>query len=312
MPFSDLVSVLAGARYQWLVLVIPILPLAIIVRAKLWVTLLGNEARLTDSFWSEGIGYLFSNVLPLRMGDPVRIFVMAKRSRLPIVQVATAAAVERLLDVIMVLLGLIAIFPWMNVPYQAKMAGIAFGSVVLVVVLSFIILVRLNSRSERWLRSIGGYFPIIPMERVLTLWRELVEGASILSHPQVVIRALVLSLVAWALSVGGYWCFLRSFQADATLVEATFMLVAVCLAIALPSSPGFIGIFQWVGQQALVLPFNGKYDHASALAIALTVHLVNYVFTSMLGVIGLSHFGLSFVRLRKGLAAKPKDLEAGQ
>ncbi|HBD10151.1 MAG TPA: hypothetical protein DCZ69_18005 [Syntrophobacteraceae bacterium] len=307
VPFSDLATALTGARCVWLALAVLVLLLAIIARAKLWATLLGGGVRLADSFWSEGIGYLFTNVLPLRMGEPARVFVMAKRSGLPIVQVATTAAIERLLDVIAILLALIAILPWMDVPHPVRRAGFAFGLVVLVVVLALIVLVRLNSRGERLLRGICGYLPFIPMEKTLIIWQELVAGTAILFCIQVAVRALVLSLATWTLSAGAYFCFLRSFQADATFVEAIFMLVAVCLAVSLPSSPGFIGVFQWVGQQALVLPFNNKYDHASALAITLTLHLITYVFTSLLGVIGLSRFGLSFVNLRKNIAEEPKN-----
>ena len=35
-----------------------------------------------------------------------------------------------------------------------------------------------------------------------------------------------------------------------------------------PSSPGFIGVFQLVGQQALVAPFPERYTPSAALSIA--------------------------------------------
>lgn len=312
VPFSDLVVVLAGARYAWLVLAVSILLLAIFARAGLWVILLGNGSRFSDSFWSEGIGYLFSNVLPLRMGDPARVFVMSKRSGLPVVQVATTAGIERLFDVITILVALIGILPCMNVPHQVKKAGIAFGLVAVLVVFTLAILVRSNGHTEGFLRRVCEYVPFIPMGKVQRVWQEVADGATLLSQPQVAIRASILSLTTWTLSAGSYFCFLRSFQADASMIEATFMLVAVCLAITVPSSPGFIGVFQWVGQQALVLPFNGKYDHVTALAITLTLHLITYVFTSLLGVIGLSRLGLSFIKLRKGMTGETKVLGSGE
>jgi len=307
VPFPDLLSALSCARGMWLLIGVITILFAVIVRAQLWAALLGNGVRLSDSFWAESIGYLFTNVLPLRMGDPARVFVMSKRSSLPVVHVATSAAIERLLDVLTILAVLVAIFPFMHVPYQVKKAGIVFGLAVLLMLVALIFLVKLNGRGERVLKSICRFVPIIPVERVLKIWQELAEGAAALSSARIAVRVLVLSLLTWALSVGTYWCFLRSFQPDATLTEAAFMLVAVCLAITLPSSPGFIGIFQWVGQQALVLPFNGKYDHATALAVTLTLHLLTYILTSLLGVIGLSRFGLSFVRLREGIVEDPND-----
>lgn len=312
VPFSNLTAALAEARYSWLILAVFTLLLAIIARAQLWRALLNNEVKLPDSFWSESIGYLFSNVLPLRMGDPARVLVMSRRSGLPIVRVATTAIIERLFDLITILLVLAAILPWMNVPGQVKRAGVIFGLAVVLFAVTLCILVRHDSRSERLLRAVCNRFPIIPTERVMALWHQFVDGITLQAQRRVLIRASMFSGITWALSAGSYLCFLRSFHTDATLLEATFMLVAVCLAVSLPSSPGFIGVFQWVGQQALVLPFGGKYDPASALAITLTLHLISYVFTSFLGVIGLSHFGTSFVQLRKTIRKEPEALDIGE
>ena len=60
-----------------------------------------------------------------------------------------------------------------------------------------------------------------------------------------------------------------------------------------------------VGQQALVLPFGAKYDTASALAITLTAHLVYYVPTTALGVIGLWRLGASLMHLGRVTAVGP-------
>ena len=109
----------------------------------------------------------------------------------------------------------------------------------------------------------------------------------------------------WAPSVAMYWCVLKGFRADATPVEATFLVVALCLAVTIPSSPGAFGIVHWVGQQALVLPFGAKYDLTGALAIILTAHLAYYISTSLLGIAGLSIFGLSFRNLRFRIEEEP-------
>ena len=142
-------------------------------------------------------------------------------------------------------------------------------------------------------------------ERLLTAWRHLVEGMAVFGNVKIVLCAILWSLSIWAFTVGMYWCVLKGFNADATLVEATFMVVAICLAVTIPSSPGAFGVVQWVGQQALVLPFAGKYDLTSALAIALTAHLAYYITTSLLGVAGLSLFGLSFRNLRFRIEEEP-------
>jgi uncharacterized membrane protein YbhN (UPF0104 family) len=84
---------------------------------------------------------------------------------------------------------------------------------------------------------------------------------------------------------------LHAFQLEATWIEAGFMVVSLSLALTVPSSPGFIGVFQYVGQQALVVPFGSKFDAGTALAATLTAHLVYYLITTALGIVGLWRFG---------------------
>jgi uncharacterized membrane protein YbhN (UPF0104 family) len=106
-----------------------------------------------------------------------------------------------------------------------------------------------------------------------------------------------------------YWCVIRAFQVDGLVIEAVFMVVALSLAVTIPSSPGFIGVFQFAGQQALVLPFGEKYNSGSALAITMGVHLVYYLLTTLLGVLAIWVTGTSFSTLtRKLFRQKPPIL----
>ena len=86
-----------------------------------------SGCQALDAFWAQGVGYLFTNVLPLRMGEPARVLVMAQRCRMPIMQVATTAVVERLLDTATIVLALIAVLPWMQVPVLVMRVGLACG-----------------------------------------------------------------------------------------------------------------------------------------------------------------------------------------
>jgi len=308
VPFDQLAATLSGARYSWLLLALFCQLLVVFARAKLWAALLGHKARTVDTFWSEGIGYLFTNILPLRMGDPARIFALSRRSKLPIVQVAASACMERVFDVGMITLALLALIPCMNVPTQAKRAGEIFGLLVVLVFLSLILLLRFRSRGERLVLSLSKRLPASLAERLLTSSRHLFDGIAVFGNGRIVLCAILWSLWTWALTVGMYWCVLKGFRADATVVEATFMVVAICLAVTIPFSPGGIGVVQWVGQQALVLPFGARYDLTSALAVILTAHLAYYIVTCLLGLVGLSLFGLSFRNLRFRIREEPPVL----
>lgn len=310
VPVATLIVALNQASYIWLVPAVIIQLLAVLTRAERWRVLLDSQVNLSDAFWAQGIGYLFTNVLPFRLGEPARIAALAARGHLPLAHVAATAILERLLDVATVLLVLAGILPVMNVPVTVQQAGMLFGLMV-VIGLGFIIaLVNQGDRGTALIRSWGRRLLPRYAEAITARWQELLQGFAGVTQARVAGPVVAWSAASWACSIGMYWCVLRAFQPLARPVEAAFMVTALSLAVTVPSGPGFIGVFQWVGQQALVLPFGVKYDAANALAITLIVHFIYYLLTTALGVMGLWQFGESFTQLGRFINRQPAVLSS--
>jgi uncharacterized protein (TIRG00374 family) len=110
--------------------------------------------------------------------------------------------------------------------------------------------------------------------------RDTVEG---LADPIGRARALGLaciSLATWAMWALAAWLVARSVGIELTPVEAIFVTSVINLGVAIPSSPGFIGTYQWLGLSALAL-FDVGTDEA--LAFAILMHAVWYVPTLLVG-----------------------------
>lgn len=225
-------------------------------------------------------------------------------------QVAASAMVERLLDVATIVLALILALPWMNVPALVLRTGMTLGLLSLTAIMISLLAVRFGSQSERFLRCVCARIPILPIEATISRWRELIIGLTPLTRWQIAMQGVLWSLASWGFSIVMYWCVIRSFQDDGSLIEAVFMIVALSFAVTVPSSPGFVGIFQLVGQQALVLPFGAKYDAANALAITLTAHLIYYLLTTFIGIIGLWQLGESFEGLGRMIKSRKRTHKA--
>lgn len=299
VPFSVLSDTLKEARYVWLVPAVMLLTANILIIAFRWKMLLRAAVRLRDSVWALGTGYLFNNIFPFRLGDVARVFTMSQCSRIPLVQVMSTAVVERLVDVTMVLLALLAVLPLMEVPPVVTRTGLVFGITVLVTSAILVLLTRLSKLS-----SLSDF--------ISRRWGEYVKGINAVTQPGIALRTLSLSLTAWIFSICMYWCIILCFQPRATIVEAAFLVVALSFAVAVPSTPGFIGVFQLIGQQALVIPFGDKYTAGIALCIALTAHLTYYLFSTLLGVIGLWQLGISFPGLSRVTSFKRTKAAPGQ
>ncbi len=304
VPLGAVADAIGRANPLWLLLAVMALCGSVITRAWRWLVLLERRHRLGDAFWAQTIGFLFTNVFPLRLGEPARVLVMAERCQLPVMHVAASAVVERLLDGGTNVGILLLVLPWMHLPPLMKNAGLTFGALVLLGLGGLLLVVRFDRQGERVIRTAWARLPVFPVEQVTRYWRELVRGLAPLTRLPVAGRAIGWSFGTWACSLAAFWGVLCAFQPDGRILEAAFMMVAVSFAVAVPSSPGFIGVFQFVGQQALVIPFGAKYDAAQALAITLTTHLVYYVLTTTLGVIGLWRLGESFVNLGRTLTGR--------
>src|SRR5688572_24029043 len=112
--YTEITDVISGGNYYWLIPAAIAQLLAKLRRSQRWVLLLDRKEKLEASVWSQGIGYLFTNMFPFRLGEVVRVLVMSERCKMPVVQVAGTAVIERLLDVGTIILALIMVLPWMQ------------------------------------------------------------------------------------------------------------------------------------------------------------------------------------------------------
>ena len=122
--------------------------------------------------------------------------------------------------------------------------------------------------------------------------RDTLEG---LSDPISNTKALALgglSATAWLVWTLAAILAARSVGIELSLVEAIFVTAALNLGVAIPSSPGFVGTYQWLGVSAL-----GVFGIASegALAFAIVMQAVWYVPTTLVGA------ALLVARMRGGL-----------
>lgn len=304
VPYAEITNVISGGNYYWLIPAAIAQLLAILMRAQRWVVLLERKDKLEASVWAQGVGYLFTNLFPFRLGEVARVLVMSERCKMPVVQVAGTAIVERLLDVGTMILALIVVLPWMQVPGAIIRSGQIFGMFVLVGIMVIILLARFREASFALINRICAVFPALPKAMILARWADLIEGLIPLLRGGVALQVIALSLLSWLFSGAVFYCAIRTFEPTGLILEALFMMVSLSLAVIVPSSPGFIGVFQFVGQQALVIPFGDKYSVSSALAITLAAHLVYYILSTLLGLVGLWRIGQSFAGLRRLVVRK--------
>ncbi|MFM8320261.1 MAG: lysylphosphatidylglycerol synthase domain-containing protein, partial [Chloroflexota bacterium] len=104
------------------------------------------------------------------------------------------------------------------------------------------------------------------------------------------LKTVALILLNWAIAVGQFYILLRAFFPQAQPLWALFTLGVMALGVAVPSSPGAVGVQEVAIMGALAVFVD---DPSTALAAALTARMSNYLITGILGAYALARDGLS-------------------
>ncbi len=268
----------------------------LLARACRWRILLGPEVGLVEAFSVINIGYLISNVLPFRLGDPARAVAIGLNGKVKMSAALSTIVVERVFDMLTVVLLLAVTVPFAGEAGWTRRAGLLGGVMGLG---SMAVLVALAVRPQ-WGRNALGWalrrLPAISEEPWLERFDGLVEGLEALRSARRAVGLAAWSVVTWGVTVGFYVAILRAFIDQPTVVEASFLTATTGLGMAVPSSPGAMGVFHSIARYALELPFGVPTE--AAVVVAFASHTFQYVMMVLLGLVGLVQQNLSFTQLR--------------
>jgi uncharacterized protein (TIRG00374 family) len=277
VALDDALDALADSDLLWLVPALPVFALAIALRALRWWSLFAAAERppLRSIAYALLIGYFFNNILPARAGEAARVIALHRRAATPKAEAVGTVVVERLFDVLALLIVLFASYPWLPEISWLRAAAI-FGAVVVSVLLALVVvIVRYDERAVHWLLS--------PLRRVKRAGvAERLEAAAVnatrglvaLRSPRIALRGMALTIASWTTLGVSYWILTMGFHLDLPLVAGLLVTVAINLSLVLPSSPAALGVFE----AATVIALRAfDVPQAEALSYALVLHLLNLV-----------------------------------
>lgn len=159
-----------------------------------------RRGSLSSQFQGLSIGYLFDVFLPLRLGEVVRSFLIARNLRISFLYTLAAVVLERLIDVILVataFLGLSFLLGQGSVTLSVTAAAAVFTSIALIFL--FIVFVHENDMMLRIAWRLSSYLNAGLSNRMrFKIW-SLIFGFQrfFLPGPQLV-RYALLVLASWA------------------------------------------------------------------------------------------------------------------
>ncbi len=293
---------LAGNDWRLAVAVITVSQLVFVVlRARRWQLMLAAAVQREGGavasvpygplFHAQNIGYLITALLPFRLGDLARSYLAGKFPGLTLLAALSSVFMERILDVLMIVLFLGLAIPFVpSLPTSMTVAGVAFAGAAVIGVMSMV----LAAANRRWLLERLLIWPkrlgTAPRARWLAWLENLLDGLNILTDRRLLAPVALLTVLLWSAIVAAYYWGLTACWPSVTLPAALITVCAAAFGISAPSSPGSVGVFH----AAVVLGLSVfAISPEDALSFAVVYHAVMYLTNLILGLVGLWRSGYS-------------------
>ena len=288
-----------------------------VVRAERWQYLLAplGPTRFRVAFRTTVIGFAASFVLPARAGEVLRPYLLARQEHLPVTAAFATVIVERMLDLVAVLLllgvflfalesGEAAAAPRL---YQAVWYGGAIATPVGVgILLAMFVMAGHPERLHALVLQAERILPARLARTVASMAKALAEGFAVVRHPSRLVWAMLWSLVLWLSIAAQVWVVVRAFDIALPFAGSFLLTAMLVVGVALPT-PGGVGGTHEVLRLALT-SFYGA-DNNAAVGAAILQHAVNFVPILLLGLVFLAQDGLNLSRLRAmSTEAKPQGV----
>ena len=321
---SGLIDELASANYFYLIPAVAVYFVGVWFRALRWQFLL-NPLRyfpVMRLYPVVVIGYAANNLLPMRLGELVRSYYLARKEDFSATSALGSVAVERVFDGL-TLIALVGVtVPWLLLTGQfdwtagvSQQTATILASAVLFVFGGFLLLFTLLAAWPGFSDLVQKLLTLLPGklgDLALRFYVAFAASLSILNSPRKHLALIALSLPIWFCEFVVYYLVSYTFNLGFHFDSAGTYLLAIALltatsnlATGIPSAIGGIGPFEVVAQQTLVALGVGV---GVAVDYALVVHLVAlWLPVNVVGLAILWKQNLNLRQLARDPSAPPVD-----
>jgi uncharacterized protein (TIRG00374 family) len=268
-------AALTRANPLWLLVAFVILAATMFTKVYRWGLLYypTTGLRLRNLTSALFIGYMVLSLVPMRLGELVRAYLIGKTEPVSFSQSVGTILVEKVLDVATILLFLAGLAVFGLLPPLA-VPGPALAAMGLLPLAGLIALAALPREAVlALLARVQGHLPGSRRWNLVKLVGPFLDALAILRYRQLLPALAFWSAANWALSSLVNYAVMRAFDLPLPLAAAVFQMVVINLGMVVPSAPGYVGVFEGLSVVALT-PYG--LDASQALAYAVALHTIVY------------------------------------
>jgi len=275
------------------------------LRAIRWRIILqpvAPDLPLAPLWRSIAIGGMVNNLVPARAGEIARAYALTRETPVSFASALASLAVDRLFDMVVLLgLGVAAMFD-PAFPSGARVAGqtvghLAQGTIALMVVLvaGLYMLAIFPSQLVRAFEIFARKVSPTVEERGKSALLRFSAGLSVLKSPGRFASVFAWTIAHWLMNALAFWLGFMAVGIKLGFAAALFLQLLIAIGVALPSAPGFFGVFEKLATVGLAIY---GISATAATSWAIGFHILSFIPITVIGIYYFSRLGLSFRELR--------------
>ena len=293
----EFIESLQGVKYRYLIGSMTLQLTAVWLRAVRWKWLLVpiKNVPVWTTFNATIIGYFGNSVLPVRMGEVLRAYIVANNSALSVAQVIGSLIVERMLDVLgVVIFALIFLFNF-EIIFIPKWFILI---IVMTTVVLFGILFLISSEKIKWdfIKKRKKLFKSKIGSKIYISFKNIIKGLSVINHAPNKIGVYGFILVLWAMYYLSFIFVVKSVNLGLNWVDPGVLFIILSLAISIPAAPGYIGTYHATCVGALTTIYHIGLSESQAFAVL--AHAMMFVPIVIVGAIFFLNNSMKFSKLK--------------
>ncbi len=295
--WTEFINLLQGVNYWYMFGAVALQLAAVWVRALRWKWLLAPIKNIPTKllFDATMIGYFGNNVLPLRMGELLRAYVVSNNSSISTSKVIGTLIVDRILDflAVMILAFLFLFFSdLITIP-----RWIVIFSIILILGL-FITVLIIGKKNPDW-NSIKRRLKIFQSNvgsKIYDIITNIISGLSVLNKASNKIGIYGFIVLLWTMYYISFLLIIKGVNLELSIMNAGILYVLLTLSISIPAAPGYIGTYHATCVAVLTNIYNISLNASQAFAVL--SHAVIFIPFVTIGAIFFLKNSLEFSKLK--------------
>jgi hypothetical protein len=275
-------------------------PIGLWVRARRWRYLFAPAAEPPGLVPATMIGYMANNILPLRAGELVRVYIVSRRWGRGFWAVLGTLVVERVLDSLAIVGVLAALVFLIPVPKIFEYIAATMLAIDVVAVAALVTLAVAPSAAARLLARLTSRWPGIE-RRASQIFGTFVQGLDGVRAPGHILPLIGWTILVWLAPALAAWTMLEAMDLHLPLTASWTVLAFVGLSISIPSAPGYVGVFHYAAVLALEI---FGVTRETAVGYALVFHVAQILPVTLVGWLFLLREHISLGEATRGRPAE--------